>query len=204
MLIVGLTGSIAMGKSETARMFRALDIPVFDADAVVHKLYERGGAAVDLIAKRFPDAVKGGSVDRETLTRLLFEKPEGMKALEAIVHPLVREEERRFLERCDKAGAPFVILDIPLLFETGGIDRVDRVIVVSAPADLQRKRALLRPGMTSGKFEAILKKQVPDAEKRAQADYIVDSSGGLDHAFDQVRRITEELTREAIRSAGNA
>mgnify|MGYP002277042442 FL=1 len=183
-----------MGKSETARMFRELGVPVFDADAAVHALYAEGGAAVGPIAEAFPGAVSGGAVDREALAARVLGDSEAIARLEAIVHPLVRDAERAFLDKARQEGAALAVLDIPLLFETGGEGRADRIVVVSAPADLQRERALARPGMTQEKFDAILARQVPDAEKRRRADFVVDSSRGLEDAFDQVRGIVEQLT----------
>ncbi|QPC43359.1 dephospho-CoA kinase [Kaustia mangrovi] len=194
MIVLGLTGSIAMGKSETARMFRELGVPVFDADAAVHALYAEGGAAVGPVAEAFPGAVSDGAVDREALAARVLGDGEAIARLEAIVHPLVRDAERAFLDKARREKAPLAVLDIPLLFETGGEGRVDRIVVVSAPADLQRERALARPGMTQEKLDAILARQVPDAEKRRRADFVVDSSRGLEDAFDQVRGIVEQLT----------
>lgn len=194
MLLIGLTGSIGMGKSETAKMFARLGVPVYDADAAVHDLYAPGGAAVEPIGAAFPGTIREGAVDRQALSRAVLGDPEALKRLEAIIHPLVAQAQIDWLMARDQAGAPMVLLDIPLLFETGGETRVDVVVVVSAPADLQRARVLERPGMSEEKFEAILAKQVPDAEKRARADYIVETDKGLDHAFDQVRQIVDALT----------
>jgi dephospho-CoA kinase len=197
MIIVGLTGSIAMGKSVTARLFAELGVPVCDADAVVHALYERGGAAVEPIAALFPNAVEDGRIDRTKLLADLAADPDGFPKLEAVVHPLVREEQERFLERCRKNGARIAVLDIPLLFETGRDRDVDKVVVVSAPGDIQRARALARPGMTEERFEALLARQVPDAEKRARADFVVDSSRGIEDALQQVRAIVAELAPDS-------
>jgi dephospho-CoA kinase len=198
MLLVGLTGSIGMGKSETAKMFARHGVPVCDSDATVHALYEKGGAAVEPVGAAFPDVIVDGRVDRERLSRHVVGKPEAMRKLELIVHPLVAAAQRAFLERADGAGVAMVVLDIPLLFETGGEARVDAVVVVSAPHEVQRRRVLERPGMTAEKLDAILKKQMPDAEKQARADYVVDTSGGLAHAEAQVVAIIEALkTREA-------
>jgi dephospho-CoA kinase len=197
MIIVGLTGSIAMGKSVTARLFAELGVPVCDADAVVHALYERGGTAVKPIAALFPNAVEDGRIDRTKLLADLAADPDGFPKLEAVVHPLVREEQERFLERCRKKGARIAVLDIPLLFETGRDRDVDKVVVVSAPGDIQRARALARPGMTEERFAALLARQVPDAEKRARADFVVDSSRGIDDALQQVRAIVAELARDS-------
>lgn len=189
--LLGLTGSIGMGKSETAKMFARLGTPVYDADAAVHALYEPGGAAVAPIASVFPGCVKDGRVDRACLAASLLENPEGFAALEAIVHPLVQETQRLFI--AEAAAADLIVLDIPLLFETGGENRMDAVVVVSAPEAIQRQRALARDGMTPEKLDRILARQMPDAEKRAKADYVVDTGQGLDHAFAQVRKIVEQI-----------
>jgi len=199
MLLIGLTGSIGMGKSETAKMFAAEGVPVYDADAEVHKLYQPGGAAVAPLAEAFPGVVQDGAVDRALLSRQVIGNPEALKKLESIVHPLVGLANKAFLEKATADGAEMVLLDIPLLFETGGNARVDKVVVVSAPAELQRSRVLARPGMTEEKFDAILAKQVPDAEKRKGADFIVDSSQGLAFAFDKVKEIVESLKHRSGR-----
>ena len=180
MIKAGLTGSIGMGKSTTAQMFRDENIPVHDADATVHRLYS--GDAAPLIEEAFPGTVVDGVVDRGLLGAKVLGNPQNMKRLEALVHPLVHLEEQAFLEQARSEGAGLVVLDIPLLFETGGADRVDLIIVVTAPPEVQRSRVLERPDMTEEKFQAILKRQVPDAEKRSQADFIIDTSQGLDHA----------------------
>jgi dephospho-CoA kinase len=193
MIIVGLTGSIAMGKSETARMFRAEGVPVFEADAVVHRLYDKGGAGVAAVAEIYPDAVRDGAVDRRALGRLVLGDAEALRRLEAAVHPLVSEERARMLEGCRAEGADLVVLDIPLLFEGGGGEECDRVVVVSAPAALQRQRALARPGMTPETFAAILAQQMPDAEKRRRADFVVYTDKGLEAAHEQVREIIRAL-----------
>ncbi|MDX5365829.1 MAG: dephospho-CoA kinase [Alphaproteobacteria bacterium] len=193
MLLVGLTGSIGMGKSETAKMFRALGVPVYDADAAVHKLYEKGGKAVEPIRTAFPSAIADDAVDRKELSRCVLGLPDEMRKLEAIVHPLVGEAQMNFLRENMEAGAHMVVLDIPLLYETGGETRVDVVVVVSAPYDLQKTRVLARPDMDEAKFAAIHAKQVPDAEKRKRADFIVESDKGLDHARAQVAAIVEAL-----------
>ena len=193
MLLIGLTGSIGMGKSETAKMFAAEGVPVYDADAEVHKLYQPGGAAVAPLAEAFPGVVQDGAVDRTLLSRQVIGNPEALKKLESIVHPLVGLANRAFLEKAAADGAEMVLLDIPLLFETGGRDRVDVIVVVSAPYELQRERVLARPDMTEEKFADIFAKQVSDADKRAGADYIVESDKGLDHARDQVRKIIADL-----------
>lgn len=200
MIVAALTGSLAMGKSETARMFCANGVPVFDSDEEVHKLYGRGGAAVPLIETAFPGSVVDGNVDRLRLSDIVLNDPEALAKLECLVHPLVRKAQAKFIEEALKKQARLVVLDIPLLFETGREDTVDRVIVVTAPADLQRQRALARKGMTAEKFQVILARQVPDSEKRSRADFIVDSSRGLDDAFAQVSQIVAQLQHEA---AGN-
>ena len=186
MFIIGLTGSIAMGKSTTARLFAEAGVPVHDADAAVHRLYE--GEAVAAIEAAFPGATRNGKVDRAALGERVLGNPPALKRLEAIVHPLVRESEQRFLKKARADGAKIVVLDIPLLFETGGDKRVDAVVVVSAPADVQRQRALER-GVGAERLEALLARQVPDAEKRARADFVVDSSQGIEHARGQVNSI---------------
>lgn len=193
MLLVGLTGSIGMGKSETTKMFAALGVPVYDADAAVHVLYAAGGGAVEPIGAAFPGVIRDGAIDREELGKRVLGAPDELKRLEAIIHPLVGLSQLEFLQNAEKSGAPMVVLDIPLLFETGGEARVDVSVVVSAPADLQRTRVLARPGMTTEKFEAILTKQTPDEEKRKKADFVVDSSQGLEHARAEVAAIIEAL-----------
>jgi dephospho-CoA kinase len=191
--LVGLTGSIGMGKTETAKMFAKLSIPVYDADAAVHRLYEPGGAAVAEIARVFPDCIVDGRVARDRLAKRVTGDKEAFGILERIVHPLVAHEQRVFLERATEAGAEIVILDIPLLFETGGQARVDAVVVVSAPADIQRARVLQRPGMTEDKLDHILARQTPDAEKRAKAHFVVETDRGLEHAFEQVKAVIRAL-----------
>jgi dephospho-CoA kinase len=187
--VLGLTGSIGMGKSTTAEMFEALGVPVHSADAAVHRLY--AGRAAPLVEARFPGTVRDGVVDRAALGARVLGDAEALAALEAIVHPLVREEERAFLEAAREAGAPLAVLDIPLLYETGGEGRVDAVLVVTAPPDVQRARVLARPGMTAERFEKILASQMPDAEKRRRADAVIDTSEGLEAARAAVRRIVE-------------
>ncbi len=191
--LIGLTGSIGMGKSETAKMFARLGIPVCDSDANVHALYEPGGAAVPLIEKAFPGTVQGGRVDRAALNKILQADPASFKTLESIVHPLVGKAQRDFLEKAQVDGADMVVLDVPLLFETGGHARMDAVVVVSAPSHIQRERVLARPGMTPDRLDQILSRQTPDEEKRAQAHFVVVSDKGLDHAFEQVKMIVTEL-----------
>jgi dephospho-CoA kinase len=192
MFILGLTGSIGMGKTTTARLFAEEGVPVHDADAAVHKLYE--GEAVPLIEAAFPGTTEAGRVDREKLGQRVVGDAAAMKRLEAIVHPLVRQTEERFLAEAKARDAKVVVLDIPLLFETGGDTRVDATVVVTAPADVQRARVLERPGMSAEKLDALLAKQMPDAEKRRRADFVVDSGQGIEHARAQVRQI---LTRIA-------
>lgn len=197
MLLIGLTGSIGMGKSETAKMFASLGVPVYDADAAVHAIYAKGGAAVEPIRELFPSAIIDDAVDRPALSREVLGMPERMKQLEAIVHPLVGMAQLDFLRKALAENHQMVLLDIPLLYETGGESRVDVVVVVSAPYHIQESRVLARPGMDMAKFAAIHAKQVPDSEKRQRADFIVESDKGLDHAFAQVKAIVETLkTRE--------
>jgi dephospho-CoA kinase len=191
MLVVGLTGSIGMGKSTVAGRLRALGIPVCDADAEVHKLYE--GRAVPAIEAAFPGTTGNGKVDRQRLAAALLAEPSKFKRLEAIVHPLVLEAEREFLRREAANGARMVVLEIPLLLETGGERRVDAVIVVSAPAQAQRDRVMGRPGMTLEKLEQMLSRQMSDEEKRARADFVVDTGGSFEETFAQVDRIVESL-----------
>lgn len=192
MMIVGLTGSIAMGKSTTAQMFRDFGVSVNDADEVVHALYR--GEAVAPVEAAFPGTLKDGTIDRAELSRQLLEAPERLRELESIVHPLVRDKEREFIDSNAAADVPFAVLDIPLLFETGAEARVDRVVVVSCAPDIQRERALKRPGMTEEKFAMILARQVPDSQKRERADYIVDTSGSFENTRQQVRAIVDDLT----------
>ena len=194
MILLGLTGSIGMGKSETSKMFRTLGVPVWDADAAVHALYAPGGAAVGPIGAAFPGVVAEGGVDRQALTRAIAGDPARWKALEAIVHPLVGAGQAAFLQNAREGGHRLVVLDIPLLFETGGEKRVDYVAVVSAPADIQRRRVLERPGMTGEKLDEILSKQVPDALKREKADFVIPTDSGLEAALRHVEEIVRILT----------
>jgi dephospho-CoA kinase len=195
MLVIGLTGSIGMGKSAIAAMFRARGIAVCDADAEVHKLY--AGAAVPLIEAEFPGTTSNGKVDRAQLGTALMSDPSGFKRLEAIVHPLVQRAERDFLHAEAANGAKAAILEIPLLFETGGDKRVDLVVVVSAPPEKQRERVLARPGMTPAKLENLLSRQTSDSEKRARADFIVDTGGTMAQSQAQVDAILAALTDRA-------
>ena len=191
MFILGLTGSVGMGKSTTLRFFADAGVPVYDADREVHRLYE--GAAVPEIEAAFPGTTAGGKVDRTRLGARVLGDEAALRRLEAIVHPLVHEVERRLLEDAEAAGHKVAVLDIPLLFETGSDRRVDAVVVVTAPPEVQRARVMERASMTEEKFAAILAKQMPDAEKRKRADFVVDSSQGLDAARAQVRAILEAV-----------
>ncbi|HEY6992935.1 MAG TPA: dephospho-CoA kinase [Xanthobacteraceae bacterium] len=187
MFILGLTGSLGMGKSATARFFAEEGVPVHDADAVVHRLYE--GEAAAAIEAAFPGTTVGGKVDRDRLAKRVLGDAAALKRLETIVHPLVNAAERQLVAEAKARGEKIAVLDIPLLFETGAEERVDAVVVVSAPSEVQRSRVLERPGMTMEKLEAILARQMPDAEKRARADFVVDTSQGFDAARAQVRAI---------------
>jgi len=197
--LVGLTGSIGMGKTETARLFARLGIPVHDSDETVHALYEKGGGAVEPIAAAFPRTVKDGCVDRAALAARVSGDEAAFQRLESIVHPLVRKARQDFLKSAEKRGDALVVVDIPLLFETGEDRSMDAVIVVSAPPAVQRNRVLARPGMTLEKLEAIRARQIPDAEKRAKADFVIETDKGLGHAFEAVKRIIAELRERADR-----
>jgi dephospho-CoA kinase len=190
-IIIGLTGSIGMGKSTTAAMFAKHGIPVHDADAVVHDLY--ASEAVPLVEAAFPGVTLDGAIDRAILAAKVIGRPEALEKLEAIVHPLVRERERRFLSEARARDEDFAVLEIPLLFETGAEDRCDVVVVVTSPPDVQRGRVLARPGMTPEKFQSIVSKQIPDSEKRAKADFIVETHCGMEHAQMQVNDILATL-----------
>ncbi|MGH6662953.1 MAG: dephospho-CoA kinase [Rhodospirillales bacterium] len=189
MVILGLTGSIGMGKSTAAANFRRLGVPVHDADKAVHGLLARGGAAVEKIARLFPDAVKDGAIDRGYMASQVFEDPDALERLEEVLHPMVRRDETAFLGTAARRGCGLVVLDVPLLFETGGEARCDAAVVVSCPRFIQEQRVLKRPGMTRERFESILARQMPDTEKRRRADFVVLT--GLGHAFslNQVRNI---------------
>lgn len=191
MIRIGLTGSIGMGKSTTARLFAEEGIPVNDADAVVHALYE--GEAVEPVGDAFPGVVRDGKIDRAELSRQLSANPGKFKLLEAIVHPLVRARELAFLEKHADQSAEIVLLDIPLLFESGAENRVDVIVVVSCDAETQRARVLSRPGMTEEKLSMILSRQMPDAEKRQRADFIIDTGHGVDNARQRVVEILSQL-----------
>ncbi len=203
MFVLGLTGSIGMGKSTTAGMFRACGVPVHDADATVHALY--GGPAAPLVEAAFPGVVVNGAVDRPRLSAALGGQPEAYQKLEAIVHPLVRQAEKDFLAQARLDRTPLVVLDVPLLLETGGDARVDGVLVVTAPSEVQRARVLARPGMGDERFAQILSRQMPDAQKRCHAHFTVDTSLGLPHAQAAVRDIIRALAglsgRRSMRDA---
>ncbi|MCC0030183.1 MAG: dephospho-CoA kinase [Brucellaceae bacterium] len=202
MIAIGLTGSIGMGKSTTAAMFAAEGIPVHDSDATVHALYS--GRAAPLIEAAFPGTTQNGVVDRTKLAAVVLGDGDALKRLEAIVHPLVREEEERFRSENAAAGADMILLDIPLLFEAGRDKAVDAIVVVSADAVIQRERVLSRPGMSEEKFAAIQARQLPDAEKRERADYVVDTGKGMDDAREQVRAIIADMRAKRITQPGKA
>ena len=191
MLVVGLTGSIGMGKSTAAARFREHGIEVFDADAEVHRLYA-GPLAPD-IERAFPGSLTDGKVDRAKLSARLVAEPQGFKRLESIVHPRIREGERRFLQAEHARGASVAVLEVPLLFEAGGYRTVDVRIVVSAPRDIQRQRVLQRPGMTEAKFETVVARQIPEPEKRARADFVVDTGGTVENCNSQIDTIITKL-----------
>ena len=199
MITVGLTGSIGMGKSTTAAMFRDAGVPVYDADAAVHDLYDAGGAAVGPVGEAFP--VKDGRVDREALRQAVLGQPEALKRLNAIVHPLVGRDRVAFFQKAEADRADLVVLDIPLLFETGGHAHVDAIVVVSAPAEMQRERVLARPGMSPERLDAILSQQLADPEKQARAHFVVDTSRGLEPARAQVAEIIAALRDPQFKSA---
>ena len=192
MFVIGLTGSIAMGKTTTARLFADEGVPVHDADAAVHKLY--AGEAAGLIEAAFPGSTRNGTVDRGQLGKQVTGDPTALRRLEEIVHPLVRNAEKKFLRDAEIAGAKIVVLDVPLLFETRGESRVDATVVVSAPAEMQRQRVLER-GVSLERLEALLGRQMPDAVKRQRADFVVDSSQGVEHARAQVRQILAAVAK---------
>jgi len=193
MLLLGLTGSIGMGKSTTAKLFEEAGVPVYDADATVHKIYE--GEAVPAVEAAFPGVTVNGRVDRQKLSAMVVNNAEAMKRLETIVHPMLRSHQLRFLSDVERSGAPVAVLDVPLLFETGGEKRVDAVVVVTTTPDVQRERILARENMTPDKLDAILARQIPDAEKRARADFVVDTSHGLE----PVRQRIGEILREVVK-----
>ena len=195
MIVLGLTGSIGMGKSTTAKMFAAEGVPVHDSDETVHRLYS--GPAAALVEQAFPGTVTAGTVDRRKLAAAVLDKPQELRRLGDIVHPLVRADADRFVEAQRKAGADLVVLDIPLLFETGGTDRVDTILVVTASPEVQRQRVMARPGMTNAKFAAVLANQVADREKRRNADFVIDTGAGMEAARSEVRRIIAQLRAQS-------
>ena len=199
MLIVGLTGSIGMGKSTTAKLFMEAGVPVYDADAAVHQLYE--GEAAPAIEAAFPGTTANGKVDRAKLSARVVQDAVAIKQLEQIVHPMLGASRQKFFADAEAAGAPIVVLDIPLLFETGGEKRVDAVVVVTTSAELQRERVLARGTMDAAKLDAIIAKQMPDAEKRKRADFIVDTSHGLDPVRARIRDILDEVAKMPKRRA---
>lgn len=191
LLVLGLTGSIGMGKSTTAQLFHEEGVPVFDADAAVHDLYS--GSAVPQIGKRFPSAVKNGVIDRAALAQSVIGHADALADLEKIIHPLVRSAELDFIEHHRGLGSRFVLLDIPLLFESGGDALCDKIIVVTAPAEVQRERVLARDGMTPEKYDGLLARQMSDADKRGKADFIVFTDKGIEDARQQVRKVLQNL-----------
>ncbi|RMF09711.1 MAG: dephospho-CoA kinase [Alphaproteobacteria bacterium] len=199
-VILGLTGSIGMGKSETARMFRRQGVPVFDADAAVHRLLAKGGRAVEPVAKAFPGVERDGAIDRKALGAKVFGNPPALRKLEQILHPLVRQTEQDFIRRACRRGARLVVLDIPLLYETGGEGRCDYVAVVSAPDFVQRYRVLARPGMTEERFARVLEQQMPDREKRKRADFVIQTGNGKGFALSQVKSIIKKITKPKRKS----
>ncbi len=194
MILVGLTGSVGMGKSTTAAMFSARGVPVFDSDAAVHRLYR--GAAMEAVEAAFPGVARAGAVDRQALGQRVIGDSAAMKRLEAIVHPLVLAERRRFVEEARQAGARLAVLDVPLLYETGGEAEVDAVVLVSAPLAVQKARVLARPGMTEARFAAIVARQMPDAEKRRRAWFVIETGDGLEAADRQVEAVIAALGRD--------
>jgi dephospho-CoA kinase len=197
MVVIGLTGSIGMGKSTTAQFFAEAGVPAHDADLAVHRLY--ANEALPLIERAFPGTTGQDGVDRDKLAKRVLGDAAALRVLESIVHPLVLREEARFLAEAERSGASLAVLDIPLLFETGAEQRVDAVVVVTAPAETQRQRVLQRAEMTEAKFQALLARQMPDAEKRRRADFVVDTSSGFDSARAQVRAIIEAARALPIR-----
>ena len=197
MILIGLTGSIGMGKSATANMFAELGIPVFDSDQAVHQLYDIGGEAVPLVEAEFPGVTQDGRVDRDLLSAKIKSNPTAWKRLESIVHPLVRKYRDASLREAADRGADMFVMDIPLLFESQSEESVDHIVVVTAPFDVQRMRVLERPGMTEEKFEEILAQQVPDQIKQEKADFVVDTSRGFDAAREQVKKIVDSLRADS-------
>jgi dephospho-CoA kinase len=193
MMILGLTGSIGMGKSTTAKLFAEAGVPVYDADAAVHKIYE--GEAAPAIEAAFPGTTVDGKVDRARLSAQVVHDPAAMKQLEQIVHPMLGASRKKFFEEAEAAGAPVVVVDVPLLFETGGEKRVDAVVVVTTTPEMQRERVLARGTMDDAKLDAILARQLPDAEKRKRADFVVDTSDGLDPVRTRIKDILAEVVK---------
>jgi len=193
MITIGLTGSIGMGKSATAAMFAEEGAPVYDADAAVRKLQSKGGAAIPAIEAAFPGVVRDGELDRQALGERVFGNPEALARLNGIIYPMLGAGRTAFFADAEARGCDMVVLDIPMLFETGGQARMDAVVVVSAPAAVQRERVLARPGYSEARLDAILANQMPDAEKRARADFVIDTSQGFDHAREQVREVIEAI-----------
>ena len=194
MKILGLTGSVGMGKSTAAMMLKRMRVPVYDADAAVHRMMAKGGSAVAAVAVAFPGVENNGAIDRAALGRRVFGDDTAMKRLEAIIHPMVRADESRFLEAMRRRGTKLVVMDVPLLFESGRQQCYDATMVISAPAFLQRARVLARPGMTAARFAAILTRQMPDVAKRQRADFIVTSGLGRAVTWRQLRRVLRALT----------
>ena len=192
-LMVGLTGSIGMGKSETAKLFARLGIPVYDADAAVARLYDVGGRAVHPLEEAFPGVVKDGRIDRDALSKRVIGNEAETRRLQSIVYPLMGAERQRFLDDARAKKADIIVFDIPLLFETGGHANMDAVVVCSAPSHVQRERVLTRPGMTPEKLDYLIARQMPDEEKRAKAHFVVVTDRGIEHAFEQVKMIVSEL-----------
>jgi dephospho-CoA kinase len=193
MLILGLTGSIGMGKSTTAKLFTEAGVPVYDADATVHRIYE--SEAAPAIEAAFPGTTINGKVDRARLSERVMHDPAAIRQLEAIVHPMLRSHHQKFLEEAERSGAPVALVDVPLLYETGGETRVDAVVVVTASPEIQRERILARENMTAEKLDAILARQLPDAEKRKRADFVVDTSHGLDPVRARIRDILDQVVK---------
>jgi dephospho-CoA kinase len=193
MIILGLTGSIGMGKSTTAKLFAEAGVPVYDADATVHRIYQ--GEAAPAIEAAFPGTTVDGKVDRVRLSAKVVHDPVAMKRLEQIVHPMLRGYHQKFIDDAEQAGAPVAVIDVPLLYETGGEKRVDAVVVVTTTPEIQRQRILARDNMTSEKLDAILARQLPDAEKRRRADFVVDTSGGLDPVRARIRDILDQAVK---------
>ncbi|MGZ3272864.1 MAG: dephospho-CoA kinase [Caulobacteraceae bacterium] len=204
MIVLGLTGSIGMGKSTTAGLFRDEGVPVQDADQVVAELYAEGGAAVGPVGAAFSGVIRDGAVDRAALSKSVLGDPGALKRLEALVHPLVKVERDRFLSHAAAAGAPVAVVEVPLLFEVGASEDVDAVVVASASLDHQRQRVLARPGMTEEKLTHILARQTPDADKRARADFVIDTSRGIEAAREQVRAVLDKVRSPQFRPRGAA